>query len=86
KEAGGEQISFRVKTRNTGNARNSGMFQQDITRVEDVMISAQVPWTMQTTNFSYDIYESLFQSEKETIIKELQIREHDAMSDLAELN
>lgn len=86
KEAGGEQISFRIKTRNTGNARNSGMFQQDITKVEDVMISAQVPWTMQTTNFSYDIYEPLFQSEKETIIKELQIREHDAMSDLAELN
>lgn len=85
-ERGGEQISFRVQTRNTGNARNSGMFQQDITKVEDVMISAQVPWAMQTTNFSYDIYEDLFQSEKETIIRELQVREHDAMNSMAELN
>jgi hypothetical protein len=85
-ERGGEQISFRIKTRNTGNARNSGMFAQDVTKVEDVTVSAQVPWAMQTTNFSYDIYEDLFQSDKETIIKELQIREHDAMMDMAELN
>jgi hypothetical protein len=85
-EAGGKDISFRVKTRNTGNARNSGMFAQDITRVEDVMTSGSVPWAMQTTNFSYDIYEDLFQSDRETIIKELVIRDHDAMSDMAELN
>jgi hypothetical protein len=85
-EIGGPKISFRVKTRNTGNARNTGMFAQDVTRVEDVTISAEVPWAMQTTNFSYDIYEDIFQSDRETIIRELQIRDHDAMSDMAELN
>jgi hypothetical protein len=85
-EEGGPQISFRIKTKNTGTARNTGMFAQDVTKVEDVMISAQVPWAMQTVNFSYDIYEDLFQSDRETIIKELQIRDHDAMTDMAELN
>ena len=85
-EQGGKDISFRIKLRNTGNARNTGMFAQDQTRVEDVMTSASAPWAMQTTNFSYDIDEDLFQSDRETIIKELQIRDHDAMSDLAELN
>lgn len=84
-ERGGEQISYRVQTRNTGNARNTGMFAQDVTRVEDVIISAQVPWTMQTTNFSYDVYEDLFQSDRETIIRELQVREHDAMNSMVEL-
>ena len=85
-ERGGKDISFRIKHKNTGNSRNTGMFAQDITAVEDVTITAAVPWAMQTTNFSYDIYEDLFQSDKETIIKELVLREHDALSDMAELN
>ncbi len=85
-EQGGPTIDFRLKTRNTGNARNTGLFAQDITKVEDVTIAASVPWSMQTTNYSYDIYEDLFQSDRETIVKELQIRDHDAMSDMAELN
>jgi len=84
-ESGGKDISFRIKTKNTGNARNTGLFAQDVTRVDDVMTSATVPWSKQTTNFSYDVDEPLFQSDRETIIRELQIREHDAMSDLAEL-
>jgi hypothetical protein len=85
-ESGGTKITFRLKTKNTGNARNTGMFAQDVTKVEDVTVPAETPWAMQTTNFSYDIYEDLFQSDRETIIKELQIRDHDAMSDMAELN
>jgi hypothetical protein len=84
-EQGGPSISFRIKTKNTGNARVTGLFGQDITKVEDVTIPASIPWTMQTTNFSFDIYEDLFQSDKETIIKELKIRDHDALSDMAEL-
>jgi len=84
-EQGGPSISFRIKTRNTGNARTSGLFDQDITKVEDVMISASVPWAKQTTNFSYDVDEPEFQSDRETIIKILQIRKHDAESDMAEL-
>jgi hypothetical protein len=85
-ERGGKDISFRIKHKNTGNSRNTGMYAQDITKVEDVTTTASVPWAMQTTNFSYDIYEDLFQSDRETIIKELKIREHDALSDMAELN
>lgn len=84
-EDGGKDISFRIKVRNTGNARITGLYAQDVTRVEDVMETGVVPWSMQTTNFSYDIYEPLFQSDAETIIKELLIREHDCLSDMAEL-
>lgn len=83
-ERGGKDLSFRLKTRNTGNFRNTGLFASDIAKIEDVMIEAAVPWAKQTTNWSYDIDEDLFQSDPETIINELQIREHDAMSDFAE--
>lgn len=85
-EQGGPNIAFRLKTRNTGNARNTGLYAQDSTKVEDVTISASVGWSHQTTNFSYDKMEDLFQSDRETIINELKIRDHDAMSDMAELN
>lgn len=84
-ESGGPHIDFKIKTHNTGNARNTGMYAQDQTRVEDVMISAKVPWTMQTTNFSYDIYEDMFQGGIKTIIRELVIRDHEAMTSLADL-
>lgn len=85
-ERGGPHISFRLKTKNTGNAKNTGLFATDSTAVEDVTIPAEIPWAMQTTSFAYDIYENIFQSDRETIINELQIRDHDAMSSLAELN
>lgn len=84
-EQGGKDISFRVKTRNTGNARITGLYAQDQAKVEDVMIDASVGWSKQTTNWSYDVDEDLFQSDPETIISILKIREHDALSDMAEL-
>ena len=85
-ERGGALIDFRLQTKNTGLARNAGMFAQDVTGVEDVMVAATVPWSMQTVNYSYSIYEALFQSDRETIIKELQVREHDALNSMAELD
>ena len=84
-ERGGKDISFRVQTKNTGNARPSGLYDQDVTNVDDVTVAASVPWAFQTTNFSYDIMEDMFQSDRETIIKELVIREHDALNSMAEL-
>lgn len=86
KEQGGKDINFKLKTQNTGNARNVGFFAQDVARVIDVSIECTVPWRKQTTNFSYDVDEPIFQSEREMIIDEMKMREHDCLSDLAELN
>lgn len=84
-ERGGEQISWRVQVKNTGNAKNSGLYAVDTPKVEDVLQSANLPWRMQTTNYSYDIDEPEFQSDPETIVEILQVREHDAMNSFAEL-
>jgi len=85
-ERGGPKISFRVQHKNTGNARLSGLFDTDSTMVDDVMLTGEVPWSKTTSSFAYDVDEDLFQSDRETIIKELKVREHDAMNSLAELN
>lgn len=85
-ERGGERINFKVKVRNTGLARNTGMLSEDVTGIEDVLVSASVPWTKQTVNWSYSVDEPEFQSDPETIIDILRIRDLDAMTDMAELN
>lgn len=85
-ERGGPDLRFKLQTKNTGLARNTGMFDQDVTGVEDLTIEGVVPWTKQTVNWSYDIDEPLFQSDPETIISELLIREHACFNDMAELN
>lgn len=85
-ERGGTQLDFKIKTRNTGLARNTGMMALDVTGVEDVTIDAYVPWTKQTVNWSWCIDEPGFQSDPETLVELVKVREHDAMMDMAELN
>jgi len=85
-EQGGPDISFRLKTRNTGTARNTGLFAQDYAKAVDLTIPASVGWTKQTVNWIYDVDEDLFQRGKNEIISVLAAREHAAMSDMAELN
>lgn len=84
--AGGQQINFKVQTKNTGNAKNTGMYAQEQTNVEDLTVDANVPWTKQTTSVAWDIDEPEFQSDRETIIRVLDVRERSALSDLAELD
>jgi hypothetical protein len=85
-ERGGPDIRFKLQTKNTGLARLSGLYDKDITGVEDLTTEGVVPWSFTTCNWSYDVMEELFQSDKETIINELLIREHACHNDMAELN
>ncbi len=85
-EQGGPMIQFLVKVRKTGLARNTGLFGQDVTGVENLLLTGSVRWSQQTTNFSYDVDEPLFQTERLTIVNQIQVREMDALADMAELN
>lgn len=84
-EDGGKDIEWKVKTKNAGTARNSGTFATDHTQVEDVMVTANAPWRKQDVSWSYDIDEDCFQQGKTQIISTVKIREHQALSSLAEL-
>lgn len=83
---GGPDIRFKVQTRNSGLARNTGIGDPDVTGIEDVTIEGVTPWTKQTVNWSYFDDELAFQSDPETIIEIIKIREHDARSSIVELN
>lgn len=85
-EEGGPEVEFKIKTKNTGNARVSGLYDKDNLQVEDVMTTAKTPWSKQVSGFIYDVDEPFFQGDRQTIIKVLKVREHDALTDMAELN
>ncbi len=84
-ERGGADLRWKVQVRNTGLARYSGMFDRDITGVEDLTIEGMVAWVKATVNWSYDIDESIFQSDRETIVDALHVREHSCHNDYIEL-
>ena len=85
-EQGGTEIQWQLQVSNTGTAVNSGLYAEDVTAVDDVTISASVPWSKQTVSWSFDVDESLFQSDKETIVEMLMVREHAALNKMHELN
>lgn len=81
-EDGGRSIDFRVQTTTSGTFRMTGLYDTDQTGVQDLLISATVPWRFATVNWSYDIREPMFQSDRETIVRLLQVREHAARTDM----
>lgn len=85
-EDGGASIKFDVKRANTGTFRNTGLYAADITNDEDVMTQGEVTWTKQTVNYSYDIDLPEFQTDRETIVRLLTIKEHSALNDYVEGN
>ena len=85
-EQGGTEIQWQLQVSNTGTAVNSGLYAEDVTAVDDVTISASVPWSKQVSSWSYDVDEPLFQSDRETIVEMLLVREHAAKNKLHELN
>ncbi len=84
-EKGGSQLTWKIQHTNTGTARHSELFDVDQTAVVDLTTEAKVPWTKQTVNFSYDVDEDAMQTDMETIVKEIAVREHSMYNDYFEL-
>lgn len=85
-ETGGAKLKWPLETGTVDTAANTGMYAQDNTAVGDIASMAEVPWTMQTTNWSYDIDEEGFQDDNLTIVDMLKMREHGAKTRMVELN
>lgn len=83
---GGEQLQWQVKVRNTGSAKNTGLYAVDNVKVADVTRHCNVPWTKQTANMAYDVDEPLFnRPTAQRILDMIKVRRHDALSSFAEL-
>lgn len=83
-EDGGDTIKFDVKRSNTGTFRWIGLYAADVTNDEDVMTQGSVPWCKGTCNWSYDIDLPEFQTERDTIVRLLVVKEQNALNDYTE--
>jgi hypothetical protein len=84
-EDGGKDIRWLIKKGTAGNAQTTGLFRQVTIGVDDNMLEASIPWRFQTTGYGYDQREDFFQSERETIVRQLLIRDVEARDDMVEL-
>jgi len=83
---GGDQLQWQVKVRNTGSAKNTGMYAVDDVKVSDVSKSCLLPWTKQTCNMGYDVDEPAFNTpDAVRILALIKLRRHDALTSYAEL-
>lgn len=85
-EVGGAFIEIKVKHRNLGNARHSGLYAESVTRVRNLMTTGYLPWRKQESSMSYDIDEESFQTDRETIISEMVTRVHAMECDMVEMD
>lgn len=84
-EDGGRDISWIVNLSTNGNAQTTGLFRQVTINVDDSTTTATVPWRFQTSGYGYDQRESFFQSPRETVVKELKLRDANAAGDMVKL-
>jgi hypothetical protein len=84
-ERGGARLEWKLRTKNQGTAKHSGLFSVDDTNRRNVMTNAKQEWSKQTVNYIYDIDEESFQSAPETIIREMQLLEQGLYNDFFEL-
>lgn len=85
-EFGGYQINFKLQVRNNDLARVTGMWEPDVTDVKDLSIEGYVPWSLLTVNWSYHAMESAIQTDRETIVQEILMRDHACRNDMVVLN
>jgi hypothetical protein len=84
-EDGGVQLEFKAQFKNSGAATNTGLYAKQEVDVQDVSIAGYEPWSFQQTHFAYDEREDAFQSTAERLVREIEVRRHDALNSLAEL-
>jgi len=75
-ESGGAFIELKIKHRNLGQAKHSGLWAESSPKMRNLMTTGYLPWRKQEASMTYDIDEEAFQSDRETIISEMVARVH----------
>ena len=84
-ERGGPLLDWKLRVANQGTAKHSGLFAIDDTNKVNVMINGQINWSKQTVNYIYDVDQIAFESNPETIIREMVLNEQGLYNDFFEL-
>lgn len=81
----GTAIQYNIMLKQSGAAKNVGLFESDNVNIADVMTTANIPWRHCTTNYAFERREVQFNATPARIVELVKIRRTDAMISLAEL-
>lgn len=78
----GPQVTWKLQIANPDNVQLTGLYDEDVYDVRDLMISATQDWAMIKTNWAWDVREQAFQSDNEmTLVKYIETRRHAMFND-----
>jgi len=80
-EKGGTRMEWKLRVDNQGNARHSGLYGVDNLGRKNVMTHGHQEWSKQVGGYTYDIDEDAFQSDEETLIREMILNEQGLYND-----
>lgn len=83
--APGVGLQWNLMTRTGGGSRHVGLFAEDVVNVEDVMVTASMPWRHTTQNYAFDLREPDLNSGAAQIVDIVKTRRIAKMLGLAEL-
>ena len=80
-EIGGPQCEWKLRVRNPGNFKLTGLYAPDTTNRVNVITHGNMPWSQSTTNYSYDLAEEVFARGAKQIIDYMEQNEHGLLND-----
>lgn len=81
---GGKGIQWNIMVKNSGNARQTGLYSTDNVNVKDVMKQAEAPWRHTEAFYAYDVREMLMNAGESAIFELIKTRRSDSLVSLAE--
>ena len=80
-EMEGDLVTWKLQVTNPGNFQVIGLYADDVNNRTDLLTHGSMFWSMNTTNYTYDISEPIFRSSKVQILNYINVQEHAMFND-----
>ena len=77
----GDLVNWKLQVTNPDNFKLTGLYADDTTNRVNMLTNGEMAWSINTTNYTYDILESVFRSSKTQIINYMNVQEHAMYND-----
>ena len=80
-EMEGDLVQWKLQINNPGNFKVTGLYADDTTKRVDLLTHGSMNWSVNTTNYTYDITEAVFRTSKTQILNYINVQEHAMYND-----
>jgi len=80
-EMEGDLLTWKLQIANPGNFKVTGLYADDTTSRVNLLTHGSMNWSVNTTNYTYDITEAIFRTSKVQILNYLDVQEHAMYND-----